>query len=159
MSQQWNDEKQEEKQEEKTEEKQEKDEKDNREYGEKWRSDPMGRIVGAVILIWAGIVFLVGNTNGWAALGKGLPGIAGQYLKQAGPWELLALGAGLIFLAEVLVRILVPEYRRPVFGTLIFSLFLIGLGTSAFFNWEIFWPVALVALGLVILLRAVVWRR
>ena len=78
-----------------------------------------------------------------------------------GTWQLIALGAGALVLAEAVVRLVVPEYRRPVVGTLIFGVILVGVGLSDVFqlNWSILWAVALIVLGGSFLVRSVLKRQ
>ena len=79
----------------------------------------------AVVLIWAGVALLIfNNTN----LLDNLPFLEkiGQEGWTSPAWSLILVGAGFIFLLEVIVRLIVPAYRRPIFGSLIFSIFLIG---------------------------------
>ena len=148
-------EKQDEKEEEKRQETQEKEEKS---WDEKWRRDPLGAIIWALILIWAGFVFLADNMGFLAGLRdlglrrevSGLAALA--------PWDLIFLGAGVIVLVEVAVRLAVPEYRRPVSGTLIFAAVLIGIGLSNLLGWGLIWPLVLIAIGVAILLRGAVGR-
>ena len=69
------------------------------------------------------------------------------------------MGAGVIVLLEVVVRLLIPEYRRPVTGTLIFAVILIGLGLGNLTNCGVVWPFILIVIGLSILLRGFYTRR
>lgn len=113
-------------------------------WDEKWRRDPLGSIAWAAILIWAGIVFLAENLD---------------WIQRIGPpfdrfeaWSLIFAGAGVIFLGVVLVRLLVPDYRRPVVGTLILALVFLGIGLGETVGWQIIWPIILIALGVSFLL-------
>jgi hypothetical protein len=128
-----------EKEQEKTHEKEE-----EKSWDEKWRRDPLGSIAWAAILIWAGVVFLAENL-GW--------------LRSIGPpfdrleaWSFVFAGAGVIFLGVVLIRLLVPEYRSPVVGTLILALVFLGVGLGETVGWSIIWPIVLIALGAAFLL-------
>ena len=66
-------------------------EKDEKAHEENWRRDPLSALVWAVILIWAGVVLLLGNLIQ-------LPRIPG--MPTAG-WSLIFPGAGIIILLEV----------------------------------------------------------
>ncbi len=118
-----------------TGEKQEKhDEKEEKERGEKFRNDPLSAVIWALILIWAGLVFLGQNLlpslyHGWE------------------PWTLVVIGAGVIVLLEAVVRTLRPEYRRPIAGTVIFGVILIAVGLGEQPGWDAFWPVPLIIAG------------
>jgi len=124
---------------------------------EKWRRDPLGAIVWAAILIWAGLVFLADNLGYLEALG-GSGAVGPDWFLGAGAWSLVLLGAGVIILGEVIVRLLVPAYRRPVTGSIIFAVILIGLGLGNLTNWNLIWPLILIGLGLSFLLRGLFRR-
>ncbi len=130
------------------EEKEEKhEEKEEKNWEEKWRRDPLGGMVWAAILIWAGLVLLADN----------LRLLAGFERLEA--WAIILIGAGLILLLEVAIRLLVPAYRRAVTGTLIFGLILIGIGLGDLLTWNVIGPLVLIALGAFILLRVLIGRR
>lgn len=138
-----------EKEEEKHEKEHEKDHEKEQEksWDEKWRRDPLSAIVWAAILIWAGVVLLASNMGilqNWAsALG----------LEQLEVWSAIFAGAGILVLLEAAVRLAVPEYRRPVMGTIIWGLVLIGIGLSDIISWSALWAIILILIGLSILLR------
>lgn len=134
-----------EKEEEKRREAQEKEEKS---WDEKWRRDPLGAAVWAVILIWAGLVLIAQNVG----LLEGLR--FGTARPEA--WPVIMIGAGMILLLEVLVRLLVPSYRRAVGGSLVFAVILIGVGLGSLFGWEMVWPLVLIAIGISLLLRGLI---
>lgn len=143
---------------EKEEEKQEKDlekteEKsaEEKDWDEKWRRDPVNAVTWAAIFIWAGIVFLLDNLG---LLGR----IEGQFggiipLKNIHAWGLVLIGAGAIVILAAAARLLIPEHRRPIFGSLIVGIVLIGIGLGELFTWDIILPLILIALGVSILAR------
>jgi len=114
---------------------------------EKWHRDPLSGVVWAAMLIWAGLVLLGENMGLLASL------------EWVGAWGLIFIGAGGIVLLEVVVRLLVPSYRRPVGGTLFFAVILLGIGFGNLFGWNVVWPLILIALGLSILLRSITGGR
>ncbi|MFQ6101999.1 MAG: hypothetical protein ACE5OS_12310 [Anaerolineae bacterium] len=131
-----------EKEEEKEEEKAEKEhEKEEKTWDEKWRRDPLSAVVWAAILIWAGVALLAGNMGLLANV---------AWLDV---WGLVFVGAGLIVLLEVAIRVLVPAYRRAVGGTLVLAAILLGIGLGNLFGWEVIGPLVLIAIGLGVLLR------
>lgn len=141
---------------EKDEKKDEKDEKDiskheEKTVDEKWRRDPLGTIAWAVVLIWAGVVLLlVNNTNILA----NIPFLRIEEWGWGSPvWSLIFLGAGVIFLFEALIRLVVPAYRRPIWGTLFFAMILIGIGLGNVFDWRIVFALVLIFLGLSMFFR------
>ncbi len=123
---------------------------------EKWRRDPLSSIVWACILIWAGLVFLASNL-GWldaiVSEGEEITGVS-AIDNVLSAWSLVLAGAGVIILLEVAIRLLIPAYRRPVLGTFIFGIILIGIGLGDLVNWNILWPMIIIGVGLSILLRA-----
>jgi hypothetical protein len=134
------DEKEMEKQEEKQEEK-------STSWEEKWRRDPLSSIVWAGILIWAGVVLLMETTNILHTLRDTLN------LERLEAWPIILLGAGVIILAEVVIRLLVPAYRRAITGSLILAAILIGIGLGDITKKDVVWAIILITLGAVILLR------
>ncbi len=87
------------------------------------------------------------------AITKPIPGLPGAISRIGGAWSIVLIGAGVILLIEVLIRLLLPVYRRPVIGTIIFAIILIALGLGDLISWNIVWPIILIALGLSILYR------
>jgi len=135
----------------------EKSEKEEKEYekheeksvDEKWRRDPLGTVVWAAILIWAGLVLLAENLdllNNFRA-----EEIIPNY--DPSTWSIILLGAGVVLLIEVLIRLAVPTYRRPVMGTLILAVVFIGVGFGDIFNWSLVLPLILIVVGLSIIFR------
>jgi hypothetical protein len=114
-------------------EKNEKDEGDS--WDEKWRNDPVNAAVWALILIWAGLVWLADNLN---LIGLG----------DLETWSVIFIGAGLIILLGVLVRLAVPAYRRPVIGNVILGLIFLAIGLGDRFGWELILPLVLIGIGI-----------
>ena len=151
-----------EKQEEKVQEKevQKREEK----IEEKWHQDPLGTVVAALILIWAGVVLLASNLgllDAFTRLMNLLPlpeyGLPFEIpIVGLTAWRLFFLGAGSIVLCEVIIRLIVPQFRRKVFGSLIGAIVLISLG---FGNFEVIWPLILIAVGASILFGGLFTRR
>lgn len=113
-------------------------------WDEKWRRDPLGSIAWAAILIWAGIVFLADNLDWLRSIGPPFDRLEA--------WSLVFAGAGVIFLGIVLIRLTVPDYRRPVVGTLILALVFLGIGLGQIVGTDIIWPIVLIVLGAAFLL-------
>jgi len=133
------------KEEEKAEKERGKHEKEDMTWDEKWRRDPVSAGIWAVILIWAGLVLLADNLGFFTRLewfGTG---------EQT--WGLILAGAGLIVLLGAALRLLVPAYRRPVGGSLIWGAILLGLGLGNLVGASIAWPLILIAIGIGLLLR------
>ena len=137
---------------EKEDEKKEKNEKDDEKHeekspDEKWRRDPLGSLIWACILIWAGIVLLLETTGALENLRDSLN------VEKLEAWPVIALGAGLILLGEIVIRLLVPTYRRPIIGTLILAVILLGIGSEQITGKEVIWALILIALGAGLLIR------
>jgi len=64
-----------------------------------------------------------------------------------------------IVLIEVAIRLLVPDYRRPIIGSLFLAVILIGIGLGNLFNWNITGALILIALGLMIIFRGIFRER
>jgi hypothetical protein len=131
----------------------EKEEKTEKSYDEKQRNDPVGNMVWAATLIWAGIVLLANNLGWFESLSIRLSDAAwsmpfdlGAWV---GAWQVFFIGAGVLVLIGVVVRLLVPEYRRPVLGDLIWGIVLFGIALG---RWELIWPLILIAVGLSLLI-------
>jgi hypothetical protein len=99
---------------------------------EMMRPDTLDPIIWAAAFIWAGMV--------WFASSLGY--LDGQ------AWPLFFFGAGVLVLIELGIRLLVPAHRRDLLGTLIWVGVLFWLG-----DWDLLWPVILIAIGASILLR------
>jgi hypothetical protein len=138
------DRKHDEKEEEKHDEKRDQEEKN---WDEKWRRDPVNAAAWAAIFIWAGLVLLADNLRLFTRF------------ERLDAWAIILIGAGLIVLVEVAVRLLVPAYRRPVVGSVIFGIILLALGTGNVIGWNAIWPIVLIALGVIILARGFLPRR
>lgn len=126
---------------------------------EKWQRDSLGAIVWALILIWAGGVFLADN--------MGMLGVFNDLLASVGlrtaelpvklpflrleAWSLIFIGAGFLLLAEIVIRLLIPSYRKPIVGTAILAVIALGIGLGA---WGMIFPLVLIVAGLAILLGA-----
>jgi hypothetical protein len=129
------------KEEEKAEKEHEKHEKENMTWDEKWRRDPLSAAVWAIILVWAGVVLLAENL-----------GLFTRF-EWFSAWGFIFVGAGFIVLLEAAVRLLVPAYRRPVGGTLIWGAILVGIGLGSIIGASVTWPLILIAIGVGLLLR------
>lgn len=127
---------------------------------EKWRRDPISAIIWAILLIYAGVILLADNLgylDTWMAnlaAATNLP-----FLAELQVWSVIMLGAGLILLIEVLIRLLIPEYRRGVGGTIIFAFILISVSLGNQIGWTIVLPLILIGAGLAILVRGLFSRR
>ena len=122
---------------------------DEKSWDEKWRRDPLNAAAWAVIIIWAGVVLLADST-----------GLLTKFEALDDAWGLIFIGAGVILLLEILVRLVVPDYRRAITGNIIFAIALLGAGLSMndLFDWKMVGAVALIAVGLGVLLQGIFRR-
>jgi hypothetical protein len=144
------DEKHDEKQEEKTEEKS---------GDEKWRRDPLGSMIWAGILIWAGLVLLADNLGWLNGIRRSLAGLPNFDETSLGAWSFILMGAGILVLAEALIRTSVPAYRRPITGSVIFGGLLIAGGLGGAVNWTLLGPIFLITIGVILLLQSLLRRK
>jgi hypothetical protein len=135
-------------------EKEEKEEKpgerrEGREWAqeEKWARDPLGGLILGLIIICAGLALVVVNLGTF------------PWLTWDNVWSLLFIGAGLLFLLEIVIRLVIPTYRRPIRGRLILAFILLVVGAGGFIGWELTWPLILVAVGLAIIVGVLIRPR
>lgn len=108
--------------------------------GEKWARDPLASATWAIILILAGCILLVAN------LGM-VP-----FITLANSWNWILLMAGAVLLLQILLRLVVPEWRWPIGGWLMLALILLVVGAGALLGLESTWPLILIAIGVAILI-------
>ncbi len=91
--------------------------------------DSLDKVIFGITLIWGGIVFLTYNVG-----------------VDAEAWALFFLGAGILVLIEVAIRLLNSNYGKSVIGDLLWAGFLLWLG-----DWDNIWPFIIIAIGVTIL--------
>ncbi len=130
---------------------------------EKYRRDPLGAIIWACILIWAGVVLLLNQLGYLEAIKERLFATQAEWTLgfpgDFSVWGLIFLGAGVLLLFEVLLRLLIPAYRKPVTGTIILAFVFIGLGLGNVLRWEFILALVLIAVGLSIIVGSFTRRR
>jgi hypothetical protein len=107
-------------------------------------------LVWALVLIWAGAVLLAANFGLLEGLAFELSDIGWGLPFGNQVWAVIFLGVALLVGAEIVVRLLVPAYRRNVLGYVILVIICASLGLGLT---EIMWPTILVAVGTALLLR------
>jgi hypothetical protein len=144
---------QDEKFDEKEHEKREEKSPEEKSWEEKYRRDPLSPIIWGLILLWAGFVLLLSNMGMLDSLLRqtNITLTWARHLSQA--WPLVMLGAGVILLVEVVIRLVAPIYRRSVIGTVILAILFIGIGLGDLVSWNLLWPLLLIGLGLIIVAR------
>jgi hypothetical protein len=125
-------------------EKEEKEEKPGerreRTREEKWARDPLGGLIWGLIIILAGVALVAANLGTF-------PGLTWDNV-----WAFIFIGAGLLFVLEIVIRLVVPTYRRPVGGRVILAFVALGIGVGAFIGWELTWPLIIVGIGVAIII-------
>jgi hypothetical protein len=121
---------------------QEKEEKEEKENEEKFRRSPFATLFLGLIVILAG-VFLFLATQG--------------YIEWGDWWAYFLLSVGFVLIIDVFARQIVPEYRRPIFGRLIGGLVLICIGAGNIYGLRGWWPLIIIAMGILILVHG--WQR
>jgi hypothetical protein len=137
-------------QDEKEEEKHHEKQQPEKRWDEKWRRDPIGSLTWPLILIWAGVVLLLENLGLLRDVGT---------LGRIDVWSLIFAGAGVIVLVMVVIRYLMPEYRRPLTGNIILGFFFLGIGLGEILGWEIVWAIIIIAIGVALLLGGLLRRQ
>ena len=138
-------------------EKQDEKSTEEKSWEEKWSRDPLSSVTWALIFIWAGFVLLASNL-GW------LENILDRSVEVTGiealdlaidAWSIILISAGVLLLLQVLVRLLAPQYRRPITGTLVFAIILIGIGLGDLVEWSFGLIIAIVfiVIGVSIIVR------
>ena len=136
-------------------EKREEKSPEEKSWEEKYKRDPLSPIIWGLILLWAGGVLLLSNMGLLDSLLRRTIIAPAWVERLAQGWSLVMLGAGVILLIEVAIRLLVPIYRHSIVGTAILAIVFIGIGLGDLISWNILWPLVLIALGLIIVLRGV----
>ena len=139
-------------------------EKEMEKSQEKWERDPLGAVVWALILIWAGVVLLAsttGNLNIFTNILNSLGIKPYEFPVEIdfmpyGAWSVFFFGAALILVLELIIRIIVPSYRRRIVGTAIVAVVFIGLATG---NWLLIGPLVLIAIGISIIVGGLTRRK
>jgi len=123
-----------------------------RERWERRLNDPIGPIIGALVLIWLGVVFLVVQNPEMIRLPFSI--------SWDNVWAFFLVGLGALLILEALLRVIFPAPRRIV-GPLIWGIILLVIGVAGLFpgmGVEKLWPLALIAGGLGLLLTNVLRR-
>jgi hypothetical protein len=111
---------------------------------EKPRKDSLSGIIGGLIVILLGILFLLRNMG---------------YLWWTDWWAYFLVGLGVILLIDAFIRSTVPHFRRPVTGRIIGGIILIFIGAGNIYGIADWWPLILVGVGVGIIIGAVLKHR
>ncbi len=105
----------------------------------KTKQDYRPKITGGLILIWLGVLFLLTEMD---------------RISWADWWAYFLVGLGGVFLFEALLRAFSAEGRRGLSGRLTAGLVLAIIGGSYLVGFMDWWPLILIAVGLVVLVSA-----
>ena len=100
----------------------------------------------AGVLIWAGLVFGA-DSLGWLPL-----------IGDAGPWSWIFLGAGLYSLVGSLYRLSSTGYSSPPTSDYIWGAIFLLIGFGGFTTVNITWPLVLIVVGVILLVRVFIQR-
>jgi hypothetical protein len=114
------------------------------------RINLVGRLVWALVLVWAGGVLLADNLGVLEALALSPVGLPWSMPLGSTVWRLLLLGTGGLLGLGVIVRLLFPKYREDILGNLILVIVCVALG---FGYVDLIWPLILIAVGLALLVK------
>jgi hypothetical protein len=118
-------------------EKQEKEEKNEKhEKGEK-SGDRTGPFVGGLILIWLGISLYLAQTG---------------YVNWDMWWPYFIIGIGVILIVLALIRYSSSQHKAPAMGFLIAGAVLLIVGLGGVVGMTDWWPLVLIAIGIMIIL-------
>jgi len=106
---------------------------------EKIKHDPWSRVIGGLILILLGILFLLATMDivSW-----------GDW------WAYFLVGLGAIFIFEVILRSGSPAFRQHITGRLIAGVVLILVGGSFIFGMTNWWPIIIIGVGVALVISA-----
>lgn len=125
---------------------------------EKQRSDRLSSITWALILIWAGMVFLAAHLGWLDALRTSISLPEGIYLAEMSTWSVIFLGSGVLVFIEAMIRSFSKTYRSSTGGNFVLAAVFLGVGLGSIFGWNVVWPFVLIAMGFAALLGAVIRR-
>ena len=105
------------------------------------RRNPLGAMTGGLVLILLGVAFLLAQNE--------LFGVRWDNF-----WGVFLIGLGGILLLQAFLRVIMPGYRRGVVGLVIGACVLIAVGMIPFAGteWGKWWPLGLIALGVLMVI-------
>jgi hypothetical protein len=134
-------------------------EKEEEKHEEKNNNDPLSSLVWALILIWAGLVFLGENLGLMETIVADPIQIGEVTIRQIGTWSMIFLGAGVLVFLEGVIRTFVPAYRSSTGGDFFLAAVFLGIGLGGLIGYSLVWPFILIAMGLATLASAMIRQR
>jgi hypothetical protein len=100
---------------------------------ERYEKNPLGYLTLAIVLFWVGIYLLFRNRHVFADTDQG--------------WAYLFWGVAALGFLEIIIRAMVPGWRRPIVLAFSWAAIATGVGVGLWTggNWEIVGPVAFIA--------------
>jgi hypothetical protein len=109
-----------------------------------WRQHhPLRGLFWGLLFITLGILFY-GANQGWFPEGDW--------------WQYLLIGIGACFILDGLINIAIPQPYHEIVGKFIPGVILVCIGLAFIYDFEKWWPLILVAAGVVILLSVFIRR-
>lgn len=115
--------------------------------------DSLSTVTLALLLIGAGVLFLVAKLKDGVVSDTALSSLDINYSNIVS-W--LILGAGLVLLLEVVLRIVMPRFRSYIGGRLALSVLFIAVGVAGLTSVSFALPVFLIGLGIVVIVSRLV---
>jgi hypothetical protein len=124
-----------------------------RERWERRRNDPLGAVIGALVLIWLGVVMLAAQNPEMVRLGP-------FRVTWVNWWAFFCVGVGALLILQGVLRV-VTAYGHGIVGSFVWGGVLLLVGLAGIFpgmNLEQLWPLALIMLGLGLLVTNLLRR-
>jgi hypothetical protein len=116
-------------------------------YNERRERQRLAGLWWAVALIWTGLV-----------LGADSTGLVPQ-VGDASVWNWIFLGAGVVSILGAVYRLITTNVPNPIIWDWVWGSVCLIIGLDGFVALNIFWPIVLIAIGGVILVGELWWRR
>ena len=114
-----------------------------RERWERRRNDPIGAVIGALVLIWLGVVMLAAQNPEMLRLGP-------FSVTWTNWWAFFCVGVGALLILQGVLRI-ATAFGHGIVGSFVWGAVLLLVGLAGIFpgmNLQQLWPLALIVLGL-----------
>jgi hypothetical protein len=114
---------------------------------EKYEKNPLGFMVFALVLFWVGVYLLLRNRHVFADTQQS--------------WAYLFWGIAALACLEIVIRLMVPRWRKAITGRFVWAAVWTGLGVGMWTDgdWEIIGPIVLIAVALALVLGRLLPRR
>ena len=103
------------------------------------KHDPFSGITGGLVLILLGVLFLLATLD---------------YISWSNWWAYFLMGLGAVLILDVVIRAKTPTLRHQGTGKLIGGAVLIIIGAAHIFGMVTWWPLILIAIGIILLITS-----